>query len=128
MSSHGTKDQRARSSVGTFAAIVGASIGSGILGYILAQNQQAHKLKARDARADAVPDSPTFGSPLDFQKAILELKATFVDASAVSTDPDDLHTHGFSKNDYYSGAFLLIFLNLIKAQLKHINQVYHTVS
>jgi hypothetical protein len=97
-----------RANVGKFAAgkaalLVGASIGSGVLGYIFAQNQQTHE--AHDAKSNAIPDSPTFGSPLEFQKAISELRATFADESAVSTDPDDLHVHGFSENDYYPGAF-----------------------
>jgi len=109
---HGTnsKNQRdhERANVGTFAAgkaalLVGSSIGSGLLGYIFAQNQKTHD--ADDTTANAVPDSPTFGSPLEFQKAISELKATFADESAVSTDPDDLHVHGFSENDYYPGMF-----------------------
>jgi len=88
---------------GKAALLVGASIGSGVLGYIFAQNQQIHE--AHDTTANAVPDFPTFGSPLEFQKAILELKATFADESAVSTHPDDLHVHGSSKNDYYPSAF-----------------------
>jgi len=110
--SHGTNSKNQsdheRANVGTFAAgkaalLVGASIGSGVLGYIFAQNQQTHE--THDTTANALPDSPTFGSPLEFQKAISELKATFADESAVSTDPGDLHVHGSSENDYYPGAF-----------------------
>jgi len=55
-----------RANVGTFTAekaalLVGASIGSGVLGYIFAQNQHFHEVY--DATANNVPDSPTFGPP-----------------------------------------------------------------
>ena len=81
---HGTnsKNQRdhERANVGTFAAgkaalLVGASIGSGVLGYIFAQNQQTHE--THDTTANALPDSPTFGSPIEFQNAISDLKPPF---------------------------------------------------
>ena len=88
---------------GRVALLVGASIGSGLFGYVLAQTQVHEALDTRTAAS--VPDSPTFGSPLEFQTAISELKATFTDESAVSTDPEDLHVHGFSENDYYPGTF-----------------------
>jgi len=105
--SRGTKDSE-KSTAGTFTAgnaalFVGASVGSGLLGYVLAQTQTHESLDTRTAAN--VPDSPTFGSPLEFQKAISELKATFKDESAVSTDPEDLRVHGFSENDYYPGKF-----------------------
>ena len=105
--SHGTKDGE-KSTAGTFTAgnaalFVGASVGSGLLGYVLAQTPTHESLDARTAAN--VPDSPNFGSPLEFQKAISELKATFNDESAVSTDPEDLRVHGFSENDYYPGMF-----------------------
>lgn len=45
-----------------------------------------------------------YGSPEDFQRAIQELRDSFPDKDAVSTDPDDLHTHGYSENDYHPGA------------------------
>lgn len=44
-----------------------------------------------------------YGSPEDFQRAIQELRDSFPDKDAVSTDPDDLHTHGYSENDYHPG-------------------------
>ncbi|KAI0736753.1 FAD-linked oxidase-like protein [Fomitopsis betulina] len=44
-----------------------------------------------------------YGSPEDFQRAIQELRDSFADKDAVSTDPDDLHTHGYSENDYHPG-------------------------
>ena len=40
---------------------------------------------------------------------ISELKATFTDVSTVSTDPEDLRVHRFSKNDEYPGMFHLHF-------------------
>ena len=46
-----------------------------------------------------------YGSPEDFQRAIQELLDTFASQDAVSTDPDDLHLHGYSDNDYHPGAF-----------------------
>jgi len=57
--------------------------------------------------------SPTLPplAPLEFQKAISELKATFADESAVSTDPNDLHVRGFSENDYYPNEFHYNLLN-----------------
>jgi D-lactate dehydrogenase (cytochrome) len=91
---------------GKAALLLGASVGSGILGYVLAQNQV---YEGRNTTPHPVPDSPAFGSPLEFQKAISELKAAFADASAVSTDPDDLRIHGFSENDYYPGASIQNF-------------------
>lgn len=44
-----------------------------------------------------------YGSPEDFRRAIQELRDTFAQADAVSTDPDDLHVHGYSENDYHPG-------------------------
>lgn len=131
--SHGTnsknKSDHGRANVGTFGAgkaalLLGASIGSGVLGYIFAQNQQIHE--AHNTTANVVPDSPTFGSALEFQKAISELKATFADESAVSTDPDDLHVHGFSENAYYPGAFH--YAPRFTSRPKKNKQVYRTAS
>ncbi|KAI0933110.1 hypothetical protein AcV7_004679 [Taiwanofungus camphoratus] len=45
-----------------------------------------------------------YGSPDDFQRAIKELRETFPAEDAVSTDPEDLHVHGFSENDYHPGS------------------------
>ncbi|KJA24402.1 hypothetical protein HYPSUDRAFT_200621 [Hypholoma sublateritium FD-334 SS-4] len=54
---------------------------------------------------------PKFGSPKDIANAIDELKSAFTGETGaqelvntkVSTDPDDLHTHGFSENDHFPG-------------------------
>ncbi|KZT70146.1 hypothetical protein DAEQUDRAFT_725774 [Daedalea quercina L-15889] len=64
----------------------------------------------RDFRkGDEKPDSASglndkYGSTEDFQRAIQELRDTWVDQDAVSTDPDDLYLHGYSENDYHPGS------------------------
>lgn len=68
-----------------------------------------------DRGDDQVPPSASalndkYGSPEDFQRAIRELRDSFDDKDAVSTDPDDLHTHGHSENDYHPGAYSLLIL------------------
>ena len=53
--------------------------------------------------------SPQFGSARDIEEAIAELKSAFTrgnDAQGlvntkVSTDPEDINTHGFSENDHF---------------------------
>lgn len=46
-----------------------------------------------------------YGSPEDFQQAIEALKQDLSHLEGgVSTDPEDLHAHGFSVNDYHPGA------------------------
>lgn len=47
--------------------------------------------------------TPVFGSPRDIQNAIAELRITFGPGDKVSTDPDDLHDHGFSPNEHHPG-------------------------
>ncbi|KAH9480894.1 D-lactate dehydrogenase [cytochrome], mitochondrial [Psilocybe cubensis] len=48
-------------------------------------------------------ETPQFGSSDDIQNAISDLKKIFGAGSKVSTDPDDLHDHGFSANDHHPG-------------------------
>lgn len=50
----------------------------------------------------------TYGTPDDFLKAIDTLRQdlSHIDGG-VSTDPDDLHAHGFSANDYHPGTVSL---------------------
>jgi hypothetical protein len=78
-----------------------------------------------------VPDNPSFGTPQDFERGIAELRLAFGEnaASIVSTDPDDLHVHGFSLNGFYAGEFfscsLPQFLNA--ATYPHHPQALHTV-
>lgn len=51
-----------------------------------------------------VPGRPQYGSPQDFQKAILELQSAFSsDSGVISVDPGVLYEHGFSDNDYHDG-------------------------
>lgn len=84
--------------LGVAALLLSASIVSAGIGYSAA---------SRYPRNDFlnVPDSPKFGSPKDFENAIAELRLTFTSDKSVSTDPVDLHSHGFSDNDYHPGAF-----------------------
>ncbi|KAF8157801.1 FAD-linked oxidase-like protein [Crassisporium funariophilum] len=50
------------------------------------------------------PTSPCVSSKrTDFKLAISDLKSTFQSPHIVSTDPDDLHSHGFSENDHHPG-------------------------
>lgn len=84
---------------GVVSLLLSASILSAAIGYSVA------KRYALNASLD-VPDSPKFGSPDDFKKAIAELRRTFPNDNSVSTNPDDLHGHGFSDGDYLPGEFL----------------------
>lgn len=53
-------------------------------------------------------EKPGYGTPEDFLKAIETLRQdlSHIDGG-VSTDPDDLHAHGFSANDYHPGTVSL---------------------
>lgn len=57
-----------------------------------------------------VPDNPSFGTPQDFARGIAELRMSLGEntASMVSTDPDDLHAHGFSPNGFHAGVFISV--------------------
>jgi hypothetical protein len=103
--------RRLRRPFGVVSLLLTASILSAAIGYSVA------KRYALKASLD-VPDCPKFGSPDDFKKAIAELRRTFPNDKSVSTDPDDLHGHGFSSGDYLPGEFIslvckrrLIFLH-----------------
>ena len=89
------------------AWLLGTAIASGGLGYI-----GAHWI-AEGSGYDAslnVPDNPSFGTEQDFGRGIAELRLAFGDdaTSMVSTDPEDLHVHGFSLNGFYAGVPLSI--------------------
>ncbi|KAF5391081.1 hypothetical protein D9757_003133 [Collybiopsis confluens] len=77
----------------TILLLTGASIASGFAGFAWATRQKAIVSLAK----------PEYGSPQDFQKAIVELKNSFPDKDTVSTDPEDVYAHGFSVNDYHPG-------------------------
>ena len=70
------------------------SLTTGLVGFTLAKSLH------RDS-----PESPQFGSSDDFKKAIQELQSTFPASDKVSVNPDDLHVHGFSLNDYHPGMY-----------------------
>jgi D-lactate dehydrogenase (cytochrome) len=78
--------------------IVLGSVGSGLLGYTVAQAHPASRAPLHDVL-------PTYGTPEDFQSAIKDLRVAFPAGDAVSTDLDDLHMHGFSENDHHPGAW-----------------------
>ena len=72
------------------------SLASGLVGYGLAKSSLFLQSPGTN--------TPEFGSPKDIQRAIEELKTVFPEAEEkVSTDPDDLETHGFSPNDHHPG-------------------------
>ncbi|KAF8990475.1 FAD-linked oxidase-like protein [Cyathus striatus] len=50
----------------------------------------------------SITQEPTYGTPQDFNQAIAELRTLFAEED-VSTDVEELHSHGFSENDYHPG-------------------------
>jgi D-lactate dehydrogenase (cytochrome) len=99
--------------------LVFATLGSALLGYSYGSAQSrttlvsSEPLVAAASRSSAPAFSTTgpvslesnYGSPEDYEAAISELKTIFADAEQpVSTDPDDLLSHGFSPYDYHPGA------------------------
>lgn len=84
------------SSLGSATLLLGTSIASALAGCLFATQY-------RKPRPLDISESPRFGSPDDFTKAIRELQQAFPVAGTVSTNPDVLQTHGFSDNDYHPG-------------------------
>ena len=83
-------------------------VASGLVGYLLASEVDALKsyrsiFGTNQNDSDEYFTNPKFGSPRDFQDAIRELRETFPDEDAVTSDPEDLYDHGFSVNDYLPG-------------------------
>lgn len=76
------------------------SIASGIIGYSYAQTKQA---PTRNPIEPETAQGPQFGSPENFKKGIEDLRRAFPSENTVSTDPEDLHHHGFSIYDYHPG-------------------------
>ncbi|KAJ3895241.1 FAD-linked oxidase-like protein [Lentinula edodes] len=71
----------------TIILLSAASLISGFAGYSLANRHDT----------EAVPRKPQYGSREDCARAVEELKKTFADdEDAVSTNADDLYSHGFS--------------------------------
>ncbi|KAJ3777680.1 FAD-linked oxidase-like protein [Lentinula raphanica] len=95
-----TNAARNPSSLRTLALLSAASLISGFAGYFLANKPRAHE----DTPGDT-PMKPRYGSQEDYAQAINELKKAFAgDEDAVSTNSDDLYSHGFSVNSYHPGA------------------------
>ena len=62
--------------------------------------------------------TPTYGNLVDFQAAIHDLQEAFPDEDRVTTDPDDLHDHGFSVNDYHPGEVFRASINIPAGRLQ----------
>ncbi|KAF9525592.1 FAD-linked oxidase-like protein [Crepidotus variabilis] len=61
--------------------------------------------KASQSKSEKVDLFGKFGTPKDFEAAIAELRSILsIDPTQVSTDPDDLHNHGFSVNAHNNGS------------------------
>lgn len=60
--------------------------------------------KGRESASPVAGLNNTYGTTEDFAKAVQLLKEVFPEEDTVTTDPDDLETHGFSENDYHPGA------------------------
>lgn len=91
-------------------AFLVASITSGIIGYSYAQTKQA---RAHTPIEPETVQGPQFGSPEDFKKGIDDLRQAFPSENTVSTDPEDLHHHGFSIYDYHPGTkYWMSYLSL----------------
>ncbi|KAF8965864.1 FAD-linked oxidase-like protein [Flammula alnicola] len=89
--------------------IVFIALSSALLGFGLAKSPliSLYDFKLEPNRSFPSSSTPQFGSPEDIKNCIAELRSTFASEGAgggeekVSTDPDDLHTHGFSPSDHY---------------------------
>jgi len=83
-----------------FAWTLGSAIGA-CLGYYVATNQASQRPEIQVSTSEL---NNKYGSPEDFQRAIAELRETFPSEDAVTIDPEDLHVHGYSENDYHPGS------------------------
>ncbi|PBK69975.1 hypothetical protein ARMSODRAFT_956799 [Armillaria solidipes] len=73
-------------------SLLAASLASGALGYFVSSWNNT----------EAIPTTPKYGSPKEYEKAISELQRTFSGRDGiVSTDPQDLYIHGHSEYDYH---------------------------
>ncbi|GBE82161.1 FAD-linked oxidase-like protein [Sparassis latifolia] len=75
------------------------AISSAFFGYYLATTQSP-----RAAAASGHELNTLYGTPEDFKKAIAELRRLFPSEDSVTTDPEDLHVHGYSEYDYHGGS------------------------
>ncbi|KDR83282.1 hypothetical protein GALMADRAFT_206873 [Galerina marginata CBS 339.88] len=74
--------------------------------FFISNDESRRSAGGSESRYSYSTRTPRYGGPEDLQKAIQELKAALTedkDEGKVSTDPDDLHDHGFSPNDHYPG-------------------------
>jgi len=105
----------------TLVLVFGAGLG---ISYLLSQADTF--LKATQSSHIANSSSGlnnSYGTAQDFQKAIAELHAAFPGEDTVSTDPDVLHQHGFSENDYHPGSspMVVVFPNSTEDVVKVVN-------
>lgn len=90
---------------GVGARLLLVSLASGIAGYTIAQTTGSQHLLADVTTRDAPSQSLQYGTPKDVRNAIKELQLTFSSADIVSTDADDLRTHGGSSWDHRTGVY-----------------------
>lgn len=84
------------------AIAIGMS-GSGIIGYLIASRRTQDDTNNSLSYLFQHPQEPVYGSPEDFFHAIAELKHALPSASMVSTEQDNVYSHGTSTNDYHKG-------------------------
>ncbi|KAJ3850467.1 FAD-linked oxidase-like protein [Lentinula lateritia] len=94
----------------TIILLSAASLISGFAGYCLADRHDP----------EVAPQKPQYGSREDCTRAVEELEKIFADdEDAVSTNADDLYSHGFSVNDHHPGEYKEIFVqNMTKDVVK----------
>jgi D-lactate dehydrogenase (cytochrome) len=83
------------------AILLLSSLASGTAGYLIAKTKNPDPpacITGNDAH------ELQYGTPSDFQEAIKQLRSTFPSGDDVSTDIDDLRTHGISLWDHHAGA------------------------
>ncbi len=95
----------------SFYAFALGSIFSGALVYYLTAAQQNGHDTTSTVLATKSGLNEQYGTPEDFKRAIAELRSTFSNEDAVSTDADVLEVHGFSENDYHPGTFWISFVS-----------------
>ena len=80
------------------------SLAAGLVGFTVASSVPN---LLPPAIKDHGSESTQFGSSGHFKKAIQELQSTFPVDNKVSTDLDDLHSHGFSEDVYHPGMYMM---------------------
>lgn len=73
-------------------------------------------------------ETPSYGSPNDFEQAIEDLKKALSHLEdGVSTSPEDLYAHGFSANDHHPGMFGSRSIECASIDPRHAPGASHTV-